>query len=419
MSDRFSEEFLETNWKEWFLALQGFFYFAQGVAMVAIIMLPIFMQEVMGLTETQALSYYGTIMIPWAAKLVYGLLSDNLSFGKLGRRKPYIVIAGILGLFGWIYLPFFTEYSPAFLIVAIILSLSVALSDAVLDSLAVDITPQKRRGAMQGVGWGMRGLGMAIAGGVLGIIIDNVGWRLSYILPGSMIVLSCIVVLLFPEPKITDEEKVVMTTWKDYKRTFTNKSTWWVTLFMILSGTGITVVAVFTTFLKAETSFTIEGIGWGVTAFALGQFFGAAIIGLSGDYLPIFPVLLGTTLIYGGLIGTMFIISGASVATIFVIIAAVGAINGGYEATQMRIGMEHSVGPIAGTSYNWFMSISNLGQLTLGTYLIADIAEQIGFASGMQIATAFLILALIPGLISIRLMKKVQKEKKNNQEENN
>jgi MFS family permease len=255
----------------------------------------------------------------------------------------------------------------------------------------------------------MRGLGMAIAGGVLGIIIDNVGWRLSYILPGSMIVLSCIVVLFFPETKISDEEKIVVTTWNDYKETFTKKSTWWVTLFMILSGTGITVVAVFTTFLNSETSFSIEGIGWGVTAFALGQFFGAAIIGLSSDFLPMFPVLLGTTVVYGGMIGTMFLISGGSTVSIFVIIAAVGAINGGYEATQMRIGMEHSVGPIAGTSYNWFMSISNLGQLTLGTYLIADIAERIGFSLGMQIATVFLVLALIPGWISIKLIKKRQK----------
>ena len=412
MSNQFTEEYLEANWKEWFLGIQGFFYFAQGVAIVAIIMLPIFMQDVLGLSETEALSYYGTIMIPWAAKLVYGLLSDNVSFGKFGRRKPYIIIAGALGLFGWIYLPFITSFSPVFLVVGIILSLSVSLSDAVLDSLAVDITPQKRRGSMQGIGWGMRGLGMAIAGAILGLIIDNVGWQLSYILPGCMIVISCIVVLFFPEPKISEEDKVVVTSWNDYKETFKKGSTWWVSLFMILSGTGITVVAVFTTFIKAETTFTIEGIGWGVTAFALGQFFGAAVIGLSGDYLPVFPVLLGTTLVYGGLIGTMYLISGGSSLTIYVIIVAVGAINGGYEATQMRIGMEHSVGPIAGTSYNWFMSISNLGQLTLGTYLIANVAEKIGFPSGMQIATAFLVLALIPGWISIKLIKSKNEESK-------
>jgi len=78
----------------------------------------------------------------------------------------------------------------------------------------------------------------------------------------------------------------------------------------------------------------------------------------------------------------------------------------------MRIGMEHSVGPIAGTSYNWFMSISNLGQLTLGTYLIANVAEKIGFPSGLQIATAFLVLALIPGWISIKLIKSKNEESK-------
>jgi MFS family permease len=148
--------------------------------MVAILLLPIYMQEIFfeplyyqEKAIELSLYYVGIIMIPWSAKLIFGLLSDNVGFGKFGRRKPYFVFAGVFGIIGWVCLPLFGSFNWLFIIVGILVSLCVAISDAILDSLAVDITPQKRRGAMQGVGWGGRGLGMAVAGYFLGIIIAN------------------------------------------------------------------------------------------------------------------------------------------------------------------------------------------------------------------------------------------------------
>ena len=251
---------------------------------------------------------------------------------------------------------------------------------------------------------------MALAGFILGILMNRGLWDLIYILPGAMLLLSSGVVMLFPEKRLSLEDKIVQTDWSMYKKAFSKSSTWWVTLFMILSGTGITVVSVFTTFVSQETTLELLYVGLGVTVFALGQFVGAGIIGLLGDYLPLAPVLIGTTIVYGGLLGTMFLISTSSLAVIYTIVVFVGAINGGYEATQMRLGMEHSVGPVGGTLYNWFMSISNLGQLTLGAWFIADLASgtRFNYPEAMQFATIFLVLALIPGIIAIRQIKKKQ-----------
>ncbi len=415
MSDIFSEEYLERNWKEWYLALQGVFYFAQGVAFVAILVLPLFMQNVMGMSADRALSLYGTILLPWGVKVIYGLLSDNVSIGKFGRRKPYLVIAGALGAVGWIALPFFADSFGLFLFAALIVSISTALADATLDSLAVDVTPQKRRGAMQAVGWGMRGAGMALSGFVLGIFMNLAYWKIIYILPGSFMIATCFIVLLFPEKRITKEDKIIATDWSMYKNALKKGSFWWVSLFMILSGTGITVVSVFTTFVSVETALSLLYVGIGVTVFALGQFFGAGVIGLLGDYLPLAPVLIGTTVVYSGLIGTMFLISSSSMAVIYTIVVFIGAINGGYEATQMRIGMEHSVGPVGGTLYNWFMSLSNLGQLTLGAWFIADLAEEgtFSYPVAMQFAIIFLVLALIPAWFAIKTIKKKTTESEN------
>ena len=410
MSDQFSEAYLESNWKEWYLAIQGFFYFSQGVAMVAIIVLPLFMQNILGQSPEDSLKYYGIIMIPWGVKIIYGLLTDNVSLGKFGRRKPYIIIGGLIGLVGWIILPF-THSMGSFLVLAILISVCIALIDATLDSLAVDITPQKRRGAMQAVGWGMRGAGMALAGFIFGIIMKAGYWKIIYVLPGVMLLISCAVILFFPEKKVSVEDKIVQTDWKMYRKAFSKSSTWWVTLFMILSGTGITVISVLTVFLKDQTELDLGSVGTGISLFALGMFVGAGIIGFLGDYLPLIPVLIGTSVVYGGMIATMFVISSTtSNAIIYTIVIFIGAINGGYEATQMRIGMEHSVGPVGGTLYNWFMSISNLGQMTLGVWFISDLADSgaFTFPQAMQFATLFLILAIIPGIIAIRQIKKKQ-----------
>jgi len=311
-------------------------------------------------------------------------------------------------------LPLFGSFNWLFIIVGILVSLCVAISDAILDSLAVDITPQKRRGTMQGVGWGGRGLGMAIAGYFLGIVIanDKLGWRVGIYIPGALIIIACFVLLFFPEPKQDTGEKAVSFKKEGYAQALKNKYTWIVTTFMLLSGTGITVVSVLSSFLKGATNLEIEGIGLGVTIFALGMFVGTSIIGVLEDHLPLFPILVASTVVYGGLIGLMFLIPSLGIYTVYAIVVAIGAINGGYEATQMRIGMEHSVGPVAGSLYNWYMSTSNLGQLTLGTMVIANLSnpEILGFPLAMQLATVFLILALIPGWFAIRGIKKYDKE---------
>ena len=412
----------QTVWKEWYLAIQGFFYFAQGVAMAAIFLLPVYMQNELFVEAEKSISYQSIIMIPWYIKLIYGLLSDNVSFKKFGRRKPYIVIAGVLGIFGWLTITLFETANALFLIIGIFLSLSVALSDAVLDSLAVDITPENRRSWMQGVGWGGRGAGTALAGFLLGLIIEKqpyIGWNLAYLIPGILIIIACFVALFFKEPKIIDTTTVNTFSWENYKKDFSKKTTWMTTLFMIISGAGIALISTYSTFLNEETSISIEGIGLGVTFFALGQFIGAILIGALGQYLPLLLVLITNTLLYVGSIVSLIFVPLDNFYLVFLAVAILGAINGGYEATQMRIGMEYSQGPIAGSLYNWYMSMSNIGQITLGSILIAQLAGPLnGYQYSMQFASVFLVLALIPAFFLIKWLKNEKsliKNEKNNE----
>jgi MFS family permease len=73
---------------------------------------------------------------------------------EYGRRKPYIFLAGVFSLIGWLTLPFHTVFSALLVISGISAALGTAMSDATIDALAVDVTPPQKRGIMQGISWG-------------------------------------------------------------------------------------------------------------------------------------------------------------------------------------------------------------------------------------------------------------------------
>ncbi|HUT80137.1 MAG TPA: hypothetical protein VMZ29_02965 [Candidatus Bathyarchaeia archaeon] len=72
------------------MGIQGFFYFSQGFAMAAIFLLPVLMQDRLGVSPDDSITYQTIIMIPWYIKLLYGILSDNVSFGKFGRMDKWL-----------------------------------------------------------------------------------------------------------------------------------------------------------------------------------------------------------------------------------------------------------------------------------------------------------------------------------------
>ena len=98
-------------WRDYYLAIQGFFYLAQGIAMGAILFFPNFLRS-LGATDSQSIIFQAIVWIPWYLKIFFGILSDNYPVKSFGRRKPYIFLAGILGVIGWATIPLFKTFSP-------------------------------------------------------------------------------------------------------------------------------------------------------------------------------------------------------------------------------------------------------------------------------------------------------------------
>jgi MFS family permease len=413
-----------STWRDYYLFVQFLFYFSQGAAFAAILLIAPFLIDTLGYTESEALSLQSLMMIPWLIKIIFGILSDTVKIGKFGRRKPYIVIAGLIGIIGWSTLPLYTTQHWSVVIVGILVTGSVALGDTVLDSLGVDVTPPNRRSWMQGVAWGARGGGAILAGVFLGVWGGVLGWQISYFIIGSFAVIGIMSALLIRESKT-----VPKVTWADFGREFKKPITWHVTLFDFISGMGIALVSVMITFMKRVLHINIESpeglgdVGWGLVFFSVGQLIGALTMGGLGQKLKLLWVFIINAVIYAGFILSFLWIDFEALGVpsfpigLYILVIILGALNGGFETSQMRISMEYSAkvsrGSLTGTMYNWYNSMSNLGQLSIGTLFIAQLVKVLNnslepiqsYPIAMQICAIALLLSLIPGILLIKKLK--------------
>lgn len=384
-------------WRDYYFGIQGLFYFAQGIAMGALIFITSFLSS-LGLNELERIIIQAVIWIPWFLKVVFGILSDNVSIGKYGRRKPYIFAAGLFGIIGWVTLPMHAVYGPLLILSGIFASLGTGMSDATIDALAVDITPPNKRGRMQGVSWGSRGIGFGISGLLVGSLADAGEWFIVFGVPGIMVSLSVFLVLLFKENPLPDDFKRVAL--GVYASVIKRREVLVCMLFQLLSGAAIAILVVMQTYLESPTGagFLNATIGFILFVFAIGMFIGSVLFGALGDRITVRMTLPFTTAFYSILIFSILFLSMTDITVMTVLFFFVGIANGGYEATQMRIGMDNSPSIVAGTMYNLYNSLSNIGQLAIGAIAIGLLVDVLGdFRLGWQIGIFFLILALIPG----------------------
>ena len=387
-------------WRDYYFGIQGVFYFAQGIAMGALFFLTAFL-DFLSLSPFERIAVQAIIWLPWYLKIIFGILSDNVPIRKYGRRKPYIFTAGIIGVIGWLTLPLHAVFGPLLLVSGILASLGTSMSDATIDALAVDITPPQKRGMMQGVSWGSRGIGVGISGLVVGVLADANQWFTIYAVPGVIVSLACFLVLLFKEnPLPPDFKRVAVRVYKDVLKT---REVLVCMLFQILSGAAIAILAIMQTYLDEAVGFDNATIGVIFVIFSLGMFTGAVVFGLLGDKVSVRLTLPITSAIYAILVISVLMLNLGDFAVASTFFLLVGIANGGYEATQMRISMDNSPSIVAGSMYNLYNSLSNLGQTAIGALMIAALVEALSdFRLGWQLAVVFLVVALLPGYLLAR-----------------
>ncbi|MDY7013006.1 MAG: folate/biopterin family MFS transporter [Cyanobacteriota bacterium] len=162
-------------------------YFVQGILGLARLAVSFFLKDELGLSPAQTAALVGISAIPWTIKPIFGFLSDGLPlFGY--RRRPYLILAGLLGTWSWI--AFATVVSNAWTatVAMVLTSLSVAVSDVIIDSLIVERVRHEsleNAGSLQSLSWGTSALGGLITAYLSGWLLQQLSSQTVFLITAT------------------------------------------------------------------------------------------------------------------------------------------------------------------------------------------------------------------------------------------
>jgi PAT family beta-lactamase induction signal transducer AmpG len=426
----------ETTFKNSYIGIFSLNYFIQGLnqSMFAVIV-PIYL--ILELSPTPVTGediafLTSTVLLPFAIKFIYGMLSDKFAFKKLGRRKPWIIIPVTISGLIWILIPFIITRSTAymiFLLGGVIIVLGIAIADTAIDGLILDICPKEKLGRVQGVCWGFRSVGI-IAGGPLivafymlaGGIIESV-----FIGLGIAMIISTFTILIVKE--IVTKIEFSITT--NLKLIFGKSKNWKVYLFALFNSFVDGVIFVFLSLfiiiqagiLEAEgatielletdidlyepNAFVSFIIGIGVI---IGSLIGGHIADLKSRKLGVYSSLLVTT------IAILLFLIPAPVPILLIFALLIGSSagwrNSGFSAV---IGQISTLYPEVDSTYyatcNSFTNIGTVLGLQITGFLFSGLA---GLSTTTIYAIIFIFMAIISniGIIPFLMMDSKEYELK-------
>ncbi|MEH2025993.1 folate/biopterin family MFS transporter [Nostoc sp.] len=149
-------------------------YFVQGILGLSRLAVSFFLKDELMLSPVQVSALLGIVFLPWMIKPVFGFISDGLPiFGY--RRRPYLILSGILGTASWVSLATIVDTSWAATLAIALGSLSVAMSDVIVDSLVVERArgeSQAKAGSLQSLCWGASAIGGLITAYFSGLLLQ-------------------------------------------------------------------------------------------------------------------------------------------------------------------------------------------------------------------------------------------------------
>lgn len=92
-----------------------------------------YMKDVQKVQPSESQVYSGIIYIPWVVKPIWGILTDVLPVAGY-RRRPYLVLAGILGVFSMLVLSFCKVHLVLALVLLTAGTAGVVIGDVVIDA---------------------------------------------------------------------------------------------------------------------------------------------------------------------------------------------------------------------------------------------------------------------------------------------
>eukprot|EP00250_Pteridium_aquilinum_P005841 c15869_g1_i1 orf=240-1958(+) len=180
-------------------------YFVQGVLGLSRLAVSFFLKDNLHLDPAETAIISGVSAAPWLIKPLYGFISDGLPlFGY--RRRSYLVLCGLLGAVSWAVMAMFVDDKYGAAGAILLSSLSVAFSDVVVDSMAVERArgeSQSLSGSIQSLCWGSSAAGGIVSAYFSGSLIEKYGVRFVFSVTALLPLLTSAVAVFVKEESST------------------------------------------------------------------------------------------------------------------------------------------------------------------------------------------------------------------------
>ncbi len=240
-------------------------YFVQGILGLARLAVSFFLKDELGMTPAEVSAMLGVVAIPWIIKPLFGFMSDGLPiFGY--RRRPYIVLSGLLGTAAWVGMATVVNTPLAATGAIALSSLSLAVSDVIADSLIVERARKESvtdAGSLQSLSWGASALGGLITAYLSGSLLQHFSTHTIFLITASFPLIVSATAWLITEEKInkkTDFE-TVKDQLKQLKQAVSQKTIWLPTAFLFLWQCTPSSDSAFFFFTTNELGFQPEFLG--------------------------------------------------------------------------------------------------------------------------------------------------------------
>ena len=240
-------------------------YFVQGILGLARLAVSFFLKDDIALSPAEVSAMMGIAALPWTIKPVFGFLSDGLPIFRY-RRRPYLILSGVLGAVAWLCMATIVHTALAATITILLTSLSVAISDVIVDSLVVErarAESQGNVGTLQSLAWGASAVGGVITAYLGGLLLEHTSTRVIFGITATFPLVVCGVAWLIAEDPVTEKSnlKVVADQVRLLKQAVSQKVIWMPALFLFLWQATPTADSAFFFFSTNELSFAPEFLG--------------------------------------------------------------------------------------------------------------------------------------------------------------
>jgi len=249
-------------------------YFVQGILGLARLAVSFFLKDDLGLTPAEVAALTGISSLPWIIKPVFGFISDGLPiFGY--RRRPYLILSGFLGTISWLALATVVDSAWTATAVILLTSISVAISDVIVDSLIVERAREEsiaRSGSLQSLSWGCSALGGLLTAYFSGLLLQHLTSSQVFEITATFPLIVSAVAWLIVEEKIEKEptansesesqkNSIVQEQIKQLWSAMKQKSIWLPIAFLFVWQATPTADSAFFFFSTNELGFTPEFLG--------------------------------------------------------------------------------------------------------------------------------------------------------------